>query len=161
LQWRHPPLAQKQTWSLPLRQQFLHHRSHQCLIKKEHALERRALNVFGAAVNKNENSRIKHLLAGYSICDLLSSTPAIIPPEEIAAASVHELLECPLLRVNNNIMIGGLPPATSVHELLECPVCTNSIYPPPIHQVLFHFLNHGFSFISLYDYVSLLLPSLC
>ncbi|BAF11753.1 Os03g0297700, partial [Oryza sativa Japonica Group] len=29
-----------------------------------------------------------------------------------------------------------VPPAASVHELLECPVCTNSMY-PPIHQV-FH-----------------------
>lgn len=34
---------------------------------------------------------------------------------------------------------GLTPAAASVHELLECPVCTNSMY-PPIHQVRVLFL---------------------
>ncbi|GJW53512.1 hypothetical protein Tco_0097597 [Tanacetum coccineum] len=44
-------------------------------LEKEHTLKRLkrcALNAFVAAVNNNENSRIKHLVAGYTIRHLLS-----------------------------------------------------------------------------------------
>ena len=78
----------------------------------------------------------------------LDNIECVSSTDGLEDAEIHsqKFIQKAPLRVNNNIMIGGLPPATSVHELLECPVCTNSMY-PPIHQVLFHFLNHDFSFI--------------
>ncbi|GKB32335.1 26S proteasome non-ATPase regulatory subunit 4 [Tanacetum coccineum] len=53
----------------------------------QHKLTRRALNVLVASVNNNKNSHIKHVVAGSAIRDVLSSTPAIITSEEIAAAA--------------------------------------------------------------------------
>nr|GEW45451.1 hypothetical protein [Tanacetum cinerariifolium] len=49
--------------------------------------KRLALNAFVAAVINNQNNHIKHLIAGCPIRNLLSSRPAIVTPEEIAAAA--------------------------------------------------------------------------
>ncbi|PPR88290.1 hypothetical protein GOBAR_AA32395 [Gossypium barbadense] len=61
--------------------------------------------------------------------------PRHAPHHQFSSSKPHHNGTNNVNSISNIVGPTAIAPAASVHELLECPVCTNSMY-PPIHQEL-------------------------